>query len=225
MSTGTESLKSLQKYYIAELKAFQEEVDSNLEIFKDQLKESIDSQLNNNNHKNETVDLEMVEELPENNNGSNETETHETPVQEDTHTEERKAAEPISKKQTDYKYNGEHARLKSEFEHYKESFSKQKARGHHATNTMSEEQYYQRMFSSSNPRRGRIRSADIRKFVVISILVVWVIAVCGFYLYFLKKDEIKSANSSGFQNRAVYHEEYNNNDYMASNKRFRRKYI
>ena len=220
LSTGTESLKSLQKYYIAELKAFQEEVDSNLGIFKDQLKESIDSQANNNNHKNETVELETVVDQSTKNNGSNEPETLEKPEQKEVPSEPIKASEPTRKKEQGYKYNGEPERLKGEFERYKESFSKQKTRDPYTKKAGTEDLYHQKMFSSSIPRRSRTKSADLRKYVVISILIVWVLAVCGFYFYFLKKDEIKSANSSEFQNRAFYNEEFSNNDYMASNNGF-----
>jgi len=210
LSSGSESLKSLQKYYIAELKAFQQEVDSNLDIFKKQLKERIDSQLSNNNHKNETLDLETVEEHSTGNNGSKEAETQ------DTSAEKIKTPKTEVKHPSDHKYNGEHERLKSEFETYKETFKKQPSRYPHTKKTINADEFYEKMFPSSAVRKDRRKPKDIRKYFVGTILIIWIVAVFGFYMFFLKKDDLNDLKSSKVQNQPFFSENYSNNDYMVS---------
>ncbi|MGI9533789.1 MAG: SH3 domain-containing protein [Thermodesulfobacteriota bacterium] len=245
LSHGSASLQSLQKYYIAELKAFEHEVDSNLDNFKAQLKESLDTELPNNNHKNEsdessdtkefsaykgkeietvdleTVDLETVEELPVNNNGSNEKESNKTvenkPVT-DVHDVESKTNNTKKEKQTDYKYKTEQERLENEFKSYKESFGKKQTTKTKIRKEPKGDVDFEKMFSSSVVNKERSLSTDFRKYILGAILIVWVIAVLGFYLYFLKKDEVKNTDSVNSINQTIINEDYNNNEFMASNK-------
>jgi len=119
LENGSEKLKSLHNFYIAELEAFQQEVDSGLDIIREDIKEKIKDEIK-----------------PE----------EETELPSDDHQ-----LDPVSENHIENK-----------------------------------EEYYQKMFSSSNAQESEGDSDDIFNYIAIGFLVLCAVGFLGYYLKYIQ---------------------------------------
>ena len=127
LKNGSDKLNSLHQFYIAELEAFQQEVDSGLTNIREDIKEKIDEELN------PPVVEEIVEETEENT------------------VEVEEPAEQIEDDQIE-----------------------------------DEEEYYQKMFASSNAQNGKQESDDKFLYIALAFLLLCAVGFLGYYFKYIR---------------------------------------
>lgn len=129
LNKGSDKLNSLHQFYIAELEAFQQEVDSGLTTIREDIKVKIDEELN-----------PPVEEVPE---------IKEEPEEQAVETED-------PSEQADN------------------------------TQIENEEEYYQKMFASSNAQNGKQDSDDKFLYIALAFLLLCAVGFLGYYFKYIR---------------------------------------